>query len=53
MKTADLNQVIERYLKIANADQFKFFKNVNFMNAVNQHAQAVIAKDIKQAIIDF
>lgn len=53
VKTADLNQVIERYLKIANADQFKFFKNVNFMNAVNQHAQAVIAKDIKQAIIDF
>ncbi len=53
VKTADLNEVIESYLKTANADQFKFFKNANFMNSVNQHAQAVIAKGVKQAIIDF
>lgn len=53
VRTDDLNQLIQAYLKITNAGQFKFFKSSNFMNAVNQHAQAIKTKGIKQAIIDF
>jgi len=49
----DLQHLISDYLKIAAADQFSFFSNVDFMQGVAEHAKAIDANGLLPALKQF
>ena len=48
--TQDLDVMAKSYLKIANAEEFVFYRKNNFMNSVIQHASAIKANGISRAL---
>lgn len=48
-----LNDALRSFLVIANAEQFNFFSDENFMMSVRQHAATIKAKGVNQALRGF
>ena len=53
VETDNIKDAVQAYLKIANADQFNFYRDVNFMASVNKYAQLIQTKNIQSSLLEF
>lgn len=53
VKTTNFDEVIKAYLTIANADQFEFYDEPDFMRAVSQHANKIKTDGLTSALVAF